>query len=89
MVMIRRKGAANDRAGRHEVNGELTSDRRVLEVGDALRREQKREDVAVSGRPRLSKNKGVVGGVSDARHRARLIALQPAPPAGTWHDKSL
>jgi hypothetical protein len=45
--MIRRKGAANDRAGRHEVNGELTGDRRVLEVGDALRREQKREDVAI------------------------------------------
>jgi len=26
---------------------------------------------------------GVVGRVSDARRRARLIALQPAPPAGT------
>ena len=46
-MMIRRKGAANDRAGRHEVNGELTGDRRVLEIGDALRREQKREDVAI------------------------------------------
>src|SRR5262245_31077997 len=45
--MIRREGAADDRAGRHEVNGELTSDRRVLEVGDALRCEQKREDVAI------------------------------------------
>src|SRR5262245_61946678 len=45
--MIRRGGAPDDRAGRHEVNGELTSDRRVLEVGDALRREQKREDVAI------------------------------------------
>jgi hypothetical protein len=29
------------------VNGELTGDRRVLEIGDALRREQKREDVAI------------------------------------------
>jgi hypothetical protein len=47
VVMIRRKSAADDRAGRHEVNGELTSDRRVLEVGDALWREQKREDVAI------------------------------------------
>src|SRR6185312_1230367 len=47
MMMIRWKGTADDRAGRHEVNGELTGDRRVLEVGDALRREQKREDVAI------------------------------------------
>ena len=39
MVVIRRKGASDDRAGRHEVKGELTSDRRVLEVGHALRRE--------------------------------------------------
>jgi hypothetical protein len=27
--------------------------------------------------------------VSDARGRARLISLPPAPPANTWHDKSL
>jgi hypothetical protein len=47
VVMIRREGAPDDRAGRGEMNGELTSDRRVLEVGDALRREQKREDVAI------------------------------------------
>src|SRR5215831_13686383 len=45
--MIRREGAPDDRAGRGEMNGELTGDRRVLEVGDALRREQKREDVAI------------------------------------------
>jgi len=47
VVMIRRKGAADDRAGRGEMNGELTSDSRVLDIGDALRREQKREDVAI------------------------------------------
>ena len=46
-MMIRRKGAPDDRAGRGEVNGELICDSRVLEVGDTLRREQKREDVAI------------------------------------------
>src|ERR1700722_13258138 len=45
--MIWRKGAPDDRAGRAEVNGELICDGRVLEVGDALWREQRREDVAI------------------------------------------
>ena len=45
--MIRRESASDDRAARGEVNGELICDGRVLEVGDALRREQKREHVAI------------------------------------------
>jgi len=32
------------------VNGELIRDGRVLDVGDAVRREQKREDVAILAR---------------------------------------
>ena len=47
VVMIRRKGAPDDCTGRGEVNGELIRDSRVLDVGDAIRREQRREDVAV------------------------------------------
>jgi hypothetical protein len=45
--MVRREGAPDDRAGRGEVNGELICDGRVLDIGDALRCEQKREDVAI------------------------------------------
>ena len=47
MMVIRRKGAADDRAGRREVNGELARDGGMLDIGDALRREQAREDMAV------------------------------------------
>ena len=47
MVVIGRKGAADDRAGRGEVDRELARDGRVLDIGDALRREQRGEDVAV------------------------------------------
>ena len=46
-MVIRRKGAPNDRAGRGEVNGELARDGGVLDIGDALRREQARKDMAV------------------------------------------
>lgn len=47
MMVIRRKGAPNDRAGGGEVNGELARDGGVLDIGDALRREQARKDMAV------------------------------------------
>jgi hypothetical protein len=47
MMVIRRKGARHDRAGRGEVNGELVCDRWVLDIGDAFRREQTRKDMAV------------------------------------------
>ena len=47
MMVIGRKGAAHDRAGGREVNRELARDGRVLDVGDALRREQAGEDVAI------------------------------------------
>ena len=47
VMVIGRKGAAHDRAGQGEVDRELARDGRVLDVGDALRREQRREDVAV------------------------------------------
>ena len=47
MVVIRRKGAAHDRAGGGEVDRELVRDGRVLDIGDAFRREQRREDVAI------------------------------------------
>jgi hypothetical protein len=47
MMVIRRKGAPHDRAGRREVDGELVCDGRVLDIGDALRREQARKDMAV------------------------------------------
>ncbi len=47
VVMIRREGAPDDRAGGGEVNGELARDGRVLDVGDALWCEQKPEDVAI------------------------------------------
>src|SRR5262245_32373129 len=47
MMVVRRKGAAHDRAGRGEVDGELVRDGGVLDIGDALRREQARKDMAV------------------------------------------
>jgi hypothetical protein len=47
VVVIRRKGAPDDRAGRGQVDRELVGDGGVLDVGDALRREQRRQDVAV------------------------------------------
>ena len=47
MMVIRRKGAPNDCAGRGEVNGELVRDGGMLDIGDALRREQGRKDMAV------------------------------------------
>ena len=47
MVVIRRKGTAHDRAGRGEVDGELIGDGRVLDIGNALGREQRSQDVAV------------------------------------------
>src|SRR5262249_36108620 len=47
MMVIRRKCAPHDRAGCGEVNGELGRDCRVLDVRDALRREQARKDMAV------------------------------------------
>ena len=47
VVVIRRKGAPDDRAGRGKVDRELVRDGRVLDIGDALRREQRREDVAI------------------------------------------
>ena len=50
MVVIGREGAAHDRAGRRKVDRELGRDGRVLDIGDALRREQRREDVAVLAR---------------------------------------
>jgi hypothetical protein len=47
MMVIRRKGAPNDRAGRGEVNGELVRDGGVLDIGDALGGQQTRQDMAV------------------------------------------
>jgi hypothetical protein len=47
MMVIRRKGAPHDRAGCGEVNGELVRDGWVLDIGDLLRREQIRKDMAV------------------------------------------
>src|SRR5262249_8956511 len=47
MMMIRRKCAPHDRAGCGEVNGKLGRDGGVLDVRDALRREQARKDMAV------------------------------------------
>ena len=47
VVVIRRKGAAHDRAGGAEMDRELIRDGRVLDVGDPFRREQCREDVAI------------------------------------------
>jgi len=45
--MIRRKGAPRHRAGGGEVDCELVRDGGVLDVGDALRREQRSEDMAI------------------------------------------
>ena len=45
--MIWRKGAPHDRARRGQVDRELVRNGGVLDVGDALRREQRREDMAV------------------------------------------
>src|SRR5215475_12388175 len=47
MMVIRRKCAPHDRAGRGEVNCELVRDGGVLDIGDALRRKQARKDMAV------------------------------------------
>ncbi len=47
MVVVRREGAAHDRAGRGEMDGELARHGRMLDIGDAFRREQAGEDVAV------------------------------------------
>jgi hypothetical protein len=47
MMVIRRKGAPYDRAGRREVNGELARDGGMVDIGDALRRKQARKDMAV------------------------------------------
>jgi hypothetical protein len=47
MMVIRRKCAPHDRAGCGEVNGELVPDGGVLDIRDALRREQARKDMAV------------------------------------------
>ena len=47
VVVIGRKGAAHHRAGGGEVDRELVGDGRVLDIGDALRRQQRREDMAV------------------------------------------
>jgi hypothetical protein len=47
MMVIGRKCAPHDRAGCGEVNGELVCDGGVLDIGDALRRKQAREDMAV------------------------------------------
>jgi hypothetical protein len=47
VMVIRRKGTANDRAGRGEVNGELVRDGGMLDIGDALGGQQARQDMAV------------------------------------------
>lgn len=47
MMMIGRKCASHDSAGRRQVNGELARDGRMLDVGDPLRRKQTCKDVAV------------------------------------------
>ena len=46
-MVVGREGAADDRPGGGEVDRELAGDRRVLDIGDALGREQARQDVAV------------------------------------------
>ena len=45
--MIGREGAADDGAGRGQMNRKLVRDRAVLDIGDAFRREQSGEDVAI------------------------------------------
>src|SRR5215468_7907528 len=47
MMMIGRKGASHDRAGCGEVDGELACNGGMLDIGDALRREQTSKDMAV------------------------------------------
>ena len=47
MVVIGRKGAAHDGAGGGKVDRKLVRDRAVLDIGDALRRKQRSEDVAI------------------------------------------
>jgi hypothetical protein len=54
--MIWRKGAPDDRAGRQEVNGELTGDSRVLEVGDP--RQRSRELLLAEESPQQSPHRG-------------------------------
>jgi len=47
VVVIRREGAPDDRAGGGEVDRELGRDGRVLDVGYPFRREEPREHVAI------------------------------------------
>jgi hypothetical protein len=47
MMVIRRKGAPDNRTGRGEVNGELDRDSGMLDIGDALRSEQACQDLTV------------------------------------------
>jgi len=47
VVMVRRKAAAYDRAGRGKMDRKLVRDGAVLDVRDSFRREQRRENVAV------------------------------------------
>ena len=46
-MVVRRKCAPHNRAGSGEMDRELVRDGWMLDVGDAFRREQRREDVAV------------------------------------------
>ncbi len=84
VVVIRRKGAPHDRAGRGEVDRELVRDGRVLDVGDALRREQRREDVAVLAR--LAR--GERGERADRQAEVEADAIEVAgADAGAGQDK--
>ncbi len=66
----RREGAADDRTRCRQMNGELVRNGRVLDVGDALRGQQRCQDVSI-----LS---GLAGG--KRRERAdRQAEIEPTP----------